>query len=75
MAIRYDPFLSLAEAVAGVLAESGPLPPKEIARRLRQCGWGNPPLNAVNKVLTQHLAGRVQQCGGGRWLMAQSPQK
>ena len=73
MAIKYDPFVTLADAVADVLAESGPLRPQEIARRLRERGWGNPPLNAVNKVLSQYLTGRVEPCGAGRWAIIQSP--
>jgi len=73
MTIKYDPFLALADAVADVLKESGPLRPKEIAKRLRRRGWGNPPPNAVNKVLSQYLTRRVEQTGAGRWGMKQSP--
>jgi hypothetical protein len=57
----------LADAVAEVLRESGALRPREIAQRLRRRGWGNPPVSAVNQVLTQYLAGRAKPCGGGRW--------
>src|SRR5262245_57308128 len=71
MTIEYDPFLALADAVAEVLRESGPLRPKGIAKRLRRRGWGNPPLNAVNKVLSQYLTGRVEQCSVGQWAMVQ----
>lgn len=71
MTVESDPFHALAEAVAGVLRESAPLRAKEIAKRLRRSGWGNPPLNAVNKVLSQYLAGRVEQCSAGQWAMIQ----
>ena len=67
MTMAHDLFLRLADAVADVLAESDPLRSKEIARRLRLQGWGNPPINAVNKVLAQYLGGRVQRIGAGRW--------
>ena len=61
------PFLRLAEAVAEVLEQDGRLKSREIARLLRRRGWGNPPVNAVNKVLSRYLAGRGRQGDGGRW--------
>ena len=70
--IKYDPFLGLATAVLEVLAGSEALRPKEIAHKLRLQGWGNPPISAVNKVLTQYLAGRVSRDPGGYWRSAGS---
>jgi hypothetical protein len=69
MALEYDPFFRLAEAVAGALEQTGPLKAKQIALHLRRLGWGNPPVSAVNKVLSQHLASRVRQGESGRWYL------
>ena len=66
---RPDPFTRLSEAVALVLADSGPYTEYEIAYRLKRQGWGNPPVDAIKKVLAERLAGRVAVDDEGRWTL------
>jgi predicted protein tyrosine phosphatase len=72
--IKYDPLLILSQAVVEVLQQYGSAKPEEIKKYLQQSGWGNPPKNSINKVLTQCLVGQVKLIEGGRWsLTRQNP--
>jgi predicted protein tyrosine phosphatase len=70
--IKFDPFLNLSKAVVEVLQQYGSAKPKEIRKYLNQSGsWRNPPINLINKVLTQYLDGQVKLVEDGRWALAQ----
>jgi hypothetical protein len=69
--IKYDPFLNLSTAIVEVLQQYGPAKPKEIRKYLEKIGWGKPPINAVNKALTQYLDGQVNRDKDGRWMLTQ----
>ena len=70
--IKYDPFLQLSKAVVEVLQLYGSAKPKEIRKYLNQSGnWRNPPINLINKVLTQYLDGQVKLVEDGRWALTQ----
>jgi predicted protein tyrosine phosphatase len=69
--VKYDTFLTLSQTVFEVLQQYGPAKPKELKKYLQQSGWGNPPINAINKVLTQHLWGQVILIEDGRWTLIQ----
>jgi predicted protein tyrosine phosphatase len=70
--IKYDPFLNLSKAVVEVLEQYGSSKPKEIHKYLNQSGdWVNPPINLINKVLTQYLDGQVKLVEDGRWTLTQ----
>lgn len=70
--IKYDPLLDLSKAVVEVLQQYGSAKPKEIRKYLNQTGeWRNPPINLINKVLTQYLDSQVMLMEGGRWALTQ----
>lgn len=70
--IKYDPLLRLSKAVAEVLQKYGSAKPKEIRKYLNQSGdWRNPPINLINKVLTQYLGDKVKLAEDGKWALIQ----
>ncbi len=65
-------FLQLANAVVEVIQLYGPSKPKEIRKYLNQSGdWFNPPVNLINKVLTQFLVDQVVINEGDCWMLKQ----
>jgi hypothetical protein len=64
--LQYDSYAVLAETVAGVLARCGPCDTSTIVRELRRKGHRSL-AGGVNKVLTQHLLGRVVRHGRSEW--------
>ena len=72
--IKYDPLLSLSKAVVEVLQQYGSAKPKEIRKYLNQSGdWRNPPINLINKALTQYLADQVKLVEDGKWSLTYQP--
>jgi hypothetical protein len=69
--VKYDSLLNLSKAVAEALQQHDLAKPKEIKKHLQQSGWGNPPINPINKVLTQYLVGQVKLVESGRWKLTQ----
>lgn len=70
--IKYDPVLRLSKAVVEVLQQHGSSKPKEIRKYLNQSGdWRNPPINLINKALTQYLDGQVKLVEDGKWELTQ----
>jgi predicted protein tyrosine phosphatase len=68
--VEYNPFLDLTKAVVEVLQQYGSSKPKEIRKYLQQGGvWLNPPINLINKVLTQYLDGQVKLIENGKWIL------
>lgn len=68
-----DSYQNLVKTVLIFLQQKGPSKPKEIRKYLNQTGeWRDPPISAINKVLTQDLLGQVTMCGDGRWKTTQS---
>jgi hypothetical protein len=69
--VKYDPFLNLSTAIVEVLQQYSSAKPKEIRKHLEEIGWGKPPINAVNKVLTQYFDGQVSRDKDGRWILSE----
>ena len=67
--LKYDSFQKLATAVVEILEQHGSATPKEIKKYLQQNGWGDPPMNAINKVLTQYLLGQVKLVDNKKWML------
>ena len=70
---KHDPsLLHLANAVVEILQQYGSAKPKEIRKYLNQSGnWRNPPINLINKVLTQYLGDKVNLIEDGSWTLTQ----
>ena len=56
-------------AVIEILQKYGSAKPKDIKKYLQLSGWGIPPMNSINKVLTQYLVGQVKLNEDGRWIL------
>ncbi len=70
--IKYDPLLNLSKAIVEVLQFYGSAKPKEIRKYLNQSGeWRDPPINLINKALTQYLDGQVMLDESGKWALKQ----
>jgi predicted protein tyrosine phosphatase len=68
--IKNDPFLHLSNAIVEVLKHYGPSNLKEIRQHLQQSGdWVKPPINAINKVLTQYLVDDVKLVDSNKWAL------